>query len=174
MRALFDIIVVGAGTVAHDDPLLTVRLCDGDNPARVVIDTERTLDENYRLFQDDAAPTLVFCASDRMNGGARLGAAEVIGIERCAEGLSPRAVRDVLAARGYRRHYIEGGGVTISRFLKAGCLDRLQVTVSPLIIGSGRPAITLPEVDSLDDGLRPKTRRFDLGDDVMFECLFDA
>ena len=45
--------------------------------------------------------------------------------------------------------------MTVSRFLKAGCLDRLQVTVSPLIIGSGRPAIVLPEVTSLTEGLRP-------------------
>jgi len=174
MRALFDVIIVGAGTVAHDDPRLTARLCEGDNPVRAVIDTERTLGENFQLFQDNAAPSLVFCAADKINGATHHGAAELVGIARCAEGLSPRAVRDTLTARGYRRHYIEGGGVTVSRFLNAGCLDRLQVTVSPLIIGSGRPAITLPEVSSLADGLRPKTRRFDLGDDVMFECLFDV
>ena len=62
--------------------------------------------------------------------------------------------------------------MTVSRFLKAGCLDRLQVTISPLIIGSGRPAIVLPTVTSLAEGLRPETRRFDLGEDVMFECRF--
>ena len=174
MRALFDAIIVGAGTVAHDDPRLTARLCEGDNPVRVVIDIERTLHENFQLFQDEAAPTLLFCAADTMNGATRHGAAELVGIGRCAEGLSVRAVRGALSARGYPRHFIEGGGITVSRFLAAGCLDRLQVTVSPLIIGSGRPAITLPEVASLADGLRPKTRRFDLGDDVMFECIFDA
>ncbi len=174
MRALFDAIIVGAGTVAHDNPRLTVRLCEGGNPVRVVIDTERTLSEDFLLFQDDVAPTLVLCAADKMNGARRHGAAELVGIARCADGLAPRALRAALCQRGYRRHYVEGGGVTVSRFLKARCLDRLQVTVSPLIIGSGRPAITLPEVESLDEVLRPKTRRFDLGGDVMFECLFDG
>jgi riboflavin-specific deaminase-like protein len=174
MRALFDVIIVGAGTVAYDDPRLTTRLCEGDNPVRVVIDPERTLGKKFQLFQDNASPTLVLCAADTMNGATRHGTAELVGVARGPEGLSARAVRDVLRARGYRRHYIEGGGVTVSRFLEAGCLDRLQVTVSPLIIGSGRPAITLPEVTTLADGLRPKTRRFDLGDDVMFHCMSAA
>ena len=29
---------------------------------------------------------------------------------------------------------VEGGGVTVSRFLQAGLLDRLHVTVAPLLI----------------------------------------
>ena len=82
--------------------------------------------------------------------------------------------RSSLAAQGCRRLFVEGGGITVSRFLEAKCLDRLQVTVSPMIIGSGRAAITLPEVASLADGLRPETRRFDFGEDVMFECRFNA
>ena len=56
----------------------------------------------------------------------------------------------------------------------AGALDRLQVTVAPVIIGSGRPGIRLPEVADLRDSLRPRTRRFVLGDDMMIECDFRA
>ncbi|MEX2618528.1 MAG: RibD family protein [Alphaproteobacteria bacterium] len=172
MRALFDAIIVGAGTAMHDDPQLTVRECEGENPVRVVIDTERRLPVALGLFQDEATPTLLLCAPDRVNGSARHGAAEIVPVARDSESLSPHAIRATLAGRGLQRLYIEGGGVTVSRFLKAECLDRLQVTVSPLIIGSGRPAIVLPEVTSLAEGLRPVTRRFDLGEDVMFECRF--
>ena len=39
---------------------------------------------------------------------------------------------------------IEGGAETVSRFLAAGCLDRLHVTVAPTIIGSGRAGFVLP------------------------------
>ena len=78
-----------------------------------------------------------------------------------------------LAERGLRRVFIEGGGVTVSRFLAAGTLHRLQITIAPLILGSGRPSISLPEIERLSAGLRPPVRRFDLGQDVLFECRLD-
>src|SRR5206468_12479880 len=44
LRALCDAVVVGAGTVAVDDPQLTTRLVAGPNPLRIVIDPTRRLD----------------------------------------------------------------------------------------------------------------------------------
>ncbi len=174
MRALFDAVIVGAGTVRHDDPQLTVRLCSGDEPVRVVIDTDRRLDTNFGVFRDGAAETLLLTATDKVGDGDRHGDAEVIGIERWGKGLCPAAIRETLTGRGMHRLFIEGGGVTVSRFLEAGCLDRLQITVAPLIIGSGRPGIVLPQVETLTDVLRPAVRRFRFGADVMIECLLDA
>jgi riboflavin biosynthesis pyrimidine reductase len=78
-------------------------------------------------------------------------------------------VLEALRARGYRRVLVEGGGVTVSRFLQAGVLDRLHVCVAPLLIGSGRPALTLPPVETLAHALRPRCRHFHLGDDLLFD-----
>ena len=172
MRALADAVIVGSATLRSDDPQLTVRCCVGRNPVRVVLDTNRLLDASYRVFDDEAAPTLLFCAADRTAPGERLGAAEIVGLPRDGAALAPAAIVAELTRRGLRRLFVEGGGVTVSRFLAAGCLDRLQITISPLIIGSGRPSITLPAIDDLRRGMRPRCRRFDLGEDVMFECIF--
>ena len=174
MRALFDAVVVGASTVRSDDPQLTVRLVPGSNPTRVVLDPRRRLSANHRMFTDGAAPTLVLCAEEPAGRDRRLGQAEVIGVAAEADDLPPVAVLDVLARRGLRRVFVEGGGVTVSRFLAAGCLHRLQITIAPLIIGSGRPSISLPRIGRLSEGLRPTVRRFDLGRDVLFECRFDG
>jgi len=174
MRALFDAVVVGAGTVRHDDPRLTVREVEGCNPVRVVLDPGRRLGDGYRIFRDGAAPTLLLCDPALTRPGERHGVAEVAGIAMADGQLCPRAVLGELAGRGLSRVFVEGGGVTVSRFLAAGCLDRLQITVAPVLIGSGRPSITLPEVERLSACLRPPTRHFILGDDVLFECRFDA
>ena len=51
LRAQVDAIVVGAGTIAADDPQLTVRRASGPNPARVVIDPSARLDATGRWLE---------------------------------------------------------------------------------------------------------------------------
>jgi diaminohydroxyphosphoribosylaminopyrimidine deaminase/5-amino-6-(5-phosphoribosylamino)uracil reductase len=175
LRALVDAVVVGATTVAQDDPRLTVRLVEGPNPARVVLDPSGQLDAGRRVFSESAVPTLVV----REEAGGRGWRPAAPGSEGNVEelripssdpgGLDLAALVDRLRARGLRRLLVEGGGVTVSRFLQAGLLDRLHVTVAPLLIGSGRPSITLEPIVSLDDALRPACRRFTLGEDVLFD-----
>jgi riboflavin-specific deaminase-like protein len=174
MRALFDAVVVGAGTVEKDDPQLTVRAVPGGNPVRVVLDPRRRLAAHYRIFTDGAAPTLLVCDEAAAATDRRVGQAEVVGAASEGGRLAPRALLDRLAERGLRRVFVEGGGITVSRFLGAGCLDRLQIAIAPLIIGSGRPSITLPEISRLSAGLRPPTRWLSLGRDILVECRFDG
>jgi len=173
LRALFDAVLVGAGTVQADDPLLTTRLCPGASPVRVVIDPERRLHAAHRVFQP-GPPTLLLCAHDS-GGGERVGAAEVLRLPR-ADGdraLAIPAVLAVLAARGLRRVFVEGGGVTVSRFLAAGALDRLHVTLAPLLLGSGVPAFTLPCPERPDDGMRLRWAVHRLGEDLLFDIPLD-
>lgn len=174
MRALVDGIVVGAGTVAADDPQLTVRLCEGPCPTRIVIDTNRRLPDTHRLFNDGAAPTLVVCAQDLLPTGAtHIRRAELLGVPRCGDWIDAHGLLAALAKRGVRSLLIEGGGVTVSRFLSAGLLSRLQITIAPVLMGSGRPGIVLPAIGRMDEALRPPIRRFEFGDDVLFECIFE-
>ena len=50
-----------------------------------------------------------------------------------------------------------------------GRIASLHVTVAPLLIGSGRPALTLTTIQSLDHALRPRCRHFRLGEDILFD-----
>ncbi len=169
LRALVDAVIVGAGTVASDNPRLTVRQVEGENPVRVVLDPDDRLDRSTHVFSDGAARTL---AVRRTPGGDVPPSADddvlllpVTG----PDGFDPRTVIQALRDQGYRRVLIEGGGITVSRFLQAGLVDRLHVTVAPLLIGSGRSALTLDPIESLDQALRPPCRHFRLGDDILFD-----
>ncbi|MBD0270879.1 MAG: RibD family protein [Acetobacteraceae bacterium] len=174
LRALCDAVVVGAGTVRHDDPLLTTRECEGPDPVRVVLDTERRLGPDRRVFAEGGPQTLLACAEDAP-GPDRLGAAEVVRLPRSAAfgGLLLPALLRVLASRGLSRVFVEGGGITVSRFLAAGCLDRLHVTVAPVVLGSGIPAFTLPEAARIADGLRFHWTPYALDPDVLFDIALD-
>jgi riboflavin-specific deaminase-like protein len=172
LRALFDVVVVGAGTVRADDPLLTTRHCAGPSPVRVVIDTERRLAADRRMFAG-GPPTLLLCAED-CAGGARVGEAEVVRVPRAPTGgIDVAAALAALAARGLRRVMVEGGGVTVSRFLAAGMFDRLHVTVAPLLLGDGIPAFRLPPVARPEDGMRLAWTLYRLGEDVLFDIAIN-
>ena len=168
LRALAAAIVVGAGTVARDDPQLTVRHVEGKNPVRVVLDPSARLDARRRVFADGAAPTLVVHAAGSVAPAP--GKAEVLHVP-IEHG---RLKLDVLLARLHERGlfsvYVEGGGETVSRFLEAGLLDRLHVAIAPLVTGSGQPGLTLPARERIADCLRPAHRVFTMGGDVLFDC----
>jgi riboflavin-specific deaminase-like protein len=173
LRALCDAIVVGAGTVAADNPQLTTRRVSGPSPIRVIVDPQRRLEQSARVFVDGAAPTLYFCSKGRISAGeTHVGTAAVIGIDERADGggVNLAQVLDHLSARGCARVFVEGGGVTVSAFLEANLLDRLQITVAPMLIGDGRPAIRLTPPSRLRDCLRPSCRVFRMGNDILFDC----
>jgi riboflavin-specific deaminase-like protein len=170
MRALSDAVLVGAETVAADDPRLTTRLVAGANATRVVLDPRRRLSPDRRVFRDGEADTLLCCERTRLLPDEhRHGQAELIGIPRGTDGLDLDSLLSALAARGLHRIFIEGGGTTVSRFLENGCLSRLQIAVAPLVIGGGRPGVRLPPNARLADALRPPTRIFRMGEDVLYD-----
>ncbi|QEL12810.1 RibD family protein [Kushneria phosphatilytica] len=169
LRALVDAVVVGAGTVAADDPRLTVRHVEGHNPLRVVLDPRARLSAQHRLFHDAEAPVL-YLSGCRPPAG--LGSHVETALIRVDEiGVEPSQILDHLHERGCFRVLVEGGGITISRFMAAGVLDRLHTVVAPMLIGSGRPSLTLPEIETLEDARRPPCRVHQLGSDVLFDLL---
>jgi riboflavin-specific deaminase-like protein len=175
IRALSDAVVVGAGTAVADNPQLTVRRTSGDNPVRVVIDRRRRVPASNHLFTDNAAPTLRLVAGDYQPGPKptpKRGVLEVPCLGHLQQPVCPAHILAVLADFDLHKVFIEGGGVTVSSFLNAQLLDRLHVMVAPMIIGSGRPAFTLPEIDHLDDALRPRATMVSLGSDMLFALEF--
>ena len=172
LRAICSAVIVGAGTVAFDDPLLTTRHVSGPNPLRVIFDpTRRLVEADYRLFTDETAHTVYACSRAFLRDGeTSIGRAPVIALDADAPGPAAAELIQRLRDRGCFRLFVEGGGVTVSAFLEANLLDRLQIAIAPVIIGNGRPAIRLPARQALRDCTRPDYRVFRMGGDVLFDC----
>lgn len=169
IRAMVDAVIVGAGTVAADDPQLTVRHVEGVSPVRVVIDPGLRLAPSAKVFQPGGPETLVI-AGDGL--AQNVGAASVIGLPVENGVVAPQAILDTLRTRSLKRILVEGGASTLSRFLRAGLLDRLHLVTAPIILGSGPTGINLPAIDSPDEALKPLVRTFPLGADILYDCAF--
>jgi diaminohydroxyphosphoribosylaminopyrimidine deaminase / 5-amino-6-(5-phosphoribosylamino)uracil reductase len=172
LRALVDAVVIGVGSAVADDPQLTVRRVAGPHPARVVIDPNGRLGAHARLFADDGVRRLLFTAQSKcceLSSGV-----EVVTLPVAEGQLAPSAILAELASRGMRRILIEGGADTISRFLAAGCLDRLHVMVAPIILGNGGPGLILPSLERADQAPRMPIRVHRIDDDVLFDCDLSA
>lgn len=167
-RALVDAIVIGVGTVVADNPSLSVRAVSGRSPVRVVVDCNGRMPEHAKMLHDGGMPTLVVQADDVP---LRNGKHEIIRLPRQADGgLSPCDILAALAEHSLTTVLVEGGARTISRFVAAELVDRLHVSVSPIIIGSGPAGIRLPPIDRLSEARRPKVQVYNIGTDIVFDC----
>jgi len=172
LRALVDAVVVGVGTAIADDPQLTVRRVAGPQPARVVIDPRGRLSADARMFADNGARRLLITAQ-----GTRCAppsGVEIVALPAADGQIAPSVILSALAGCGMRRMLIEGGANTVSRFLAAGCLDRLHVMVAPIILGTGGPGLVLPPLERADQAPRMPIRVHKIEDDMLFDCDLSA
>lgn len=167
LRAAVDAVVVGVGTVIADNPRLNVRRVAGRNPVRVVIDPSGRAPRTSHCLAADGGRRIVVTAQE----GSFADNVEVIVLPRVDGRLNPASIVSALWALGLKSILIEGGANTVSSFLDARAVDRLHVLVAPVILGSGKPDLTLEPIDTLARALRPATHVHVLADgDVLFDC----
>jgi GTP cyclohydrolase II len=139
LRARCDAIAVGVGTVLTDDPRLTVRLVAGASPLRVVFDSTLRSPLSARVF-DGEAPTLVM-TTDAADPHVRAELeARSIGVRVVRGGRSGLDIAEalgVLRGEGVETVLVEGGGRVITSLLASRCVDRLIVSLAPIVMGSG-------------------------------------
>jgi len=134
LRAGCDTVLVGTGTVATDDPWLTVRHPSGQplaresQPRRAVMG-RRELDPRSRVF-DLAADTV------------RLRTRQ------------PEDALDSLFSLGSRHVWLEGGPTLSAAFVRAGLVDEVVAYVAPAMLGAGVAAVGDLGISNVSDALR--------------------
>ena len=171
LRALVDAVVIGVGTAIADDPQLTVRRVEGPSPARVILDPNGRLPLTARVLAADGIRRLVVTAKPRRDLPADV---EVLPLAMTDGHIAPAAILAALAVRGLRRILVEGGANTVSRFLTAGCLDRLHIVVAPIILGSGPSSLALAPIERVAQAVPAPMRVHILGEEVLLDCDLSA
>jgi diaminohydroxyphosphoribosylaminopyrimidine deaminase / 5-amino-6-(5-phosphoribosylamino)uracil reductase len=136
LRRASDAIMVGAGTVRHDNPSLWPRPDAKRNPWRIVAVRNGPLPLDAQLFTDAHAPrTLVAapkgwqpaCADAIREKGATV-------LELSPARFWPALSRH-LADLGILRVLCEGGGILAGEMIRARIPDELLVFLSPMLVG---------------------------------------
>lgn len=132
-------ILVGRKTVQNDDPSLTVRELSGNNPIRVIIDSQLKLSPDLNVFSDDA-PTLIF---NRVKNEIK-GNNEWIKISET----NTELILNELFKRNVQSVFVEGGSRTLQYFIFGNVWDEARVIIGDIHFGSGKRAPIISKAPS--------------------------
>jgi len=146
LRAQVDAIMVGANTVIHDDPRLTVRhgvRCT-KQPWRVVVNARGRCPKNAKLFTDAHRNRTIVITSKKSPAHWRrhlpLEGVTVITLPWKRGGVDLRAALRALGRMNITSVLVEGGGEMLGAMFDAQLVDRVALFHAPIIIG-GRLAV---------------------------------
>jgi 3,4-dihydroxy 2-butanone 4-phosphate synthase/GTP cyclohydrolase II len=139
LRTGHDAILVGIGTVLADDPRLTVRLVAGPDPQPIIVDSQLRLPLNAKLLNEHPRKPIVATtetADPQKEAALQDAGATVFRLPATANGqVSLPHLLACLDQRGIRSLMVEGGAGIITSFLAGQLVDRLVITVAPLLVG---------------------------------------
>ncbi|KAA8958227.1 pyrimidine reductase family protein [Mycobacterium sp.] len=148
LRALADVILVGAGTVRTENyagarPTVTQRQHraareQSEVPPLAIVTKSGHLDRDMPVFTNtEVAPLVLTCTIAAEVTRRRLaGIADVIDCSAADPGrVDEGVVLNRLTERGLRRILTEGGPTLLGSFLERGMLDELCLTVAPCLVG---------------------------------------
>jgi 3,4-dihydroxy 2-butanone 4-phosphate synthase/GTP cyclohydrolase II len=166
LRAENDAILVGIGTVLADDPKLTVRFAQGNDPRPVVLDSRLRIPADSFLASRHPLKPWIIATGAAPEGKRRELAAmgiRVFVVPADRDGRADLAkTLELLAANGIGSVMVEGGLEVIARFLGSGLVDRVVITISPRFTGGRR----FPELEGRVPEL-VDVSRFQLGEDLV-------
>lgn len=148
LRARYDVLMIGIGTVLADDPLLTVRLpgLEPRSPVRILVDTQLRTPPAARIVATARdVPTWIVGADGAPEAAERRlreAGVEVMRVGTCGGHVDLGEALRLLATRGVTRVFCEGGPRLAAALIEADLVDRLVLVTSHRALGDeGIPAL---------------------------------
>lgn len=169
LRGAHDGILVGIRTIFADNPRLTVRLMEGQNPQPIILDSRLRFPIDAELLSHpDKKVWIATTALADPERASRLEAkgAKLIRVATNAQGqVDLEDLLQRLRALNIRSLMVEGGGRVITQFIHRQLIDQLVITVAPVVVGGIRAVGQLP---SIGPHLQLQTPRYTwLGPDMI-------
>ncbi len=178
LRANYDAVLIGIGTVEKDNPSLTVRLAEGRNPRRVVLDTNLRIGKNIKLLKNNGENNLIVITSKKK---AALYQKKIEYLE--SKGVEVLIVKEdklgrvdlksslkELAKRNIASVLVEGGKEIYTTFIKDRLFNDLKIFVSPKLIGEGLPVVGSMGIENIKNSMKLKILQAEkIGDDILIE-----
>ncbi|WP_237605497.1 MULTISPECIES: bifunctional diaminohydroxyphosphoribosylaminopyrimidine deaminase/5-amino-6-(5-phosphoribosylamino)uracil reductase RibD [Salinicoccus] len=143
-RHLHDAILVGGGTLMHDDPKLTARIeGGGDSPVPVILLGREKLSDGQKILDHPKRP-IIYTANE-----ANLKYDETCDV-RVGEWTLDAILAD-LYAEGISSLFVEGGATVLTSFIKQQLYDRILLYVAPKIFGESRHALYKEQISSMEE-----------------------
>jgi len=123
-------IMVGTTTAINDNPKLDVRLWNGKNPLRVVIDQQLRISSTSNIF-DHSIPTLVFTEKQK---------AHEENLEFHKTAFSERLLQDVMSVLHEKQILsliVEGGSQLHQSFIEQNLWDEARIFTASNFLGDG-------------------------------------
>lgn len=137
-------ILIGTRTALNDNPELTVRLWDGKNPIRILIDRTLRIPRHYHLF-DQSVPTLIFTEKNKLPENNL----EFIQID--FSGYVIQQILNKLYQKSIQSIIIEGGATTLEMFIENNLWDEARILIGNKTFGKGLKAPVLNNMVMFSD-----------------------
>lgn len=175
LRASYDAVLVGKGTIVKDNPNLTVRFSEGRNPKRIVFDSKLSLKLNFKIFQNDNNIILV-TSKNSANKTRKIKVFENYGVKilfanEDTEGrINIKNALKVLARNNIASVLIEGGHQIFTSFIKDKLFDDMKVFISPKILGNGLSGVGSININSIQKAMQLVLKNVErIDDDVILD-----
>lgn len=179
LRAKYDAVLIGSKTARIDNPKLDVRLTEGRNPWRIVLDSKMKLPVDLRIFKNNSdGKTILVTSKESIRKKNKLKKISDLGVRilfvKTANNgrLNLKNVLKELALLDITSVIVEGGSEVFSSFIQENLFDDILIFISPKLLGNGLSAFNSLSVENLKKAFRLKIKTCEKsGDDILLELI---